>query len=106
MVLGISIEYTAESIFNFSCDGDASNLRNAINAVTNVNDMYRTSMGSTALHAAANNSHIDCVRILLDEDIEIECKDFRGFTPLQAASMSGSLECCKLIIEKGAMIEL
>ena len=78
MVFGISIEYTAESIFNFSCDGDASNLRNAINAVSNVNDMYRTSMGSTALHAAANNSHIDCVRILLDEDIDIECKDFEG----------------------------
>ncbi|ORX78665.1 ankyrin, partial [Anaeromyces robustus] len=62
--------------------------------------------GSTALHMAAANGHIDIIKYLIDDcnlsKKELEIKNDEGNTPLHWAALNGYLEAVKLLMTSGA----
>ena len=53
----------------------------------------------------ASHKHIETMKFLLDNGVNIEEKDIRGDTLLIHASWSGRYEMLRVLIEKGANIE-
>ena len=58
--------------------------------------------GWTPLHYAATNSHIDVIRLLLDNFAYIDAASPNGTTPLMMAAMYGNSSAVKLLLEAGA----
>ena len=48
---------------------------------------------------------IKIVKFLVEEGVDIEAKDNRGYTPLHFASYHGCTEIIKFLVEEGADIE-
>ena len=58
----------------------------------------------TALHAAVDRGHLECVKSLLSNGSDIECRDKEGWTPLHLAAYHGHLDIAKTLIAYGADI--
>ena len=64
---------------------------------------------STPLHAAANSGNREVLTYLIELEVEIDQKDFQGFTPLHRAVDSDcedilKIEITKMLLKKGALI--
>ena len=59
-------------------------------------------IGDVALHKAAWQGHVDCLRLLLGAGADIDKADFQGRTPLHIAAIRGYRECAQLLLEAGA----
>lgn len=62
--------------------------------------MQRTD-GMTALMWAAQNRHVDCVRLLVDK--EAGMKEKTGWTALMFAMKIGSIDCVKLLVREKSL---
>ena len=61
--------------------------------------------GKTALHRAASNDRMECMRILLDVGkANVNAKTNLSYTPLHYAASGGHIEAATLLIERGAEI--
>ena len=61
--------------------------------------------GNTALHEAAHNGRMECMRILLDVGkANVNAKTNLSSTPLHYAALGGRIEAATLLIERGAEI--
>ena len=58
--------------------------------------------GVTALHIAALNEHVDCVKMLLEHEANVSARSTEGWTPLHTVAQSGHLDCVKLLLQYGA----
>ena len=58
--------------------------------------------GITALHEAAIDGNLECMRILVTNGASVDACDCEGFTPLDYATFGGNFECAAFLIEKGA----
>ena len=58
--------------------------------------------GITALHEAAIDGNLTCVKLLANHGANINKCDCEGFTPLDYAVFGGNFECAAYLIEKGA----
>ncbi|KAM7542139.1 hypothetical protein Aperf_G00000018490 [Anoplocephala perfoliata] len=58
----------------------------------------------TALHYAAANGHLNCVKLLLKYDSPMEEQNENGHTPLMEATSNGHIEVARCLIENGANI--
>jgi Ankyrin repeats (3 copies) len=59
--------------------------------------------GKTALHFAARNGHVDCIRYLLKENLcQVDEASGDGTTPLHLACFGGQVETFDLLLERGA----
>ena len=58
--------------------------------------------GYTALHAAAEKGHIECVHILLDAGAEIDLKNKKGRTPAKRALLFKHSPTLELLLRYGA----
>ena len=58
--------------------------------------------GVTALHIAALNEHVDCVKMLLEHEADVTARSTEGWTPLHTVAQSGHLDCIKLLLLHGA----
>lgn len=67
-----------------------------------VND--QDNAGNTALHEAALNGHLDVVKLLIENDADVNTQSFEMFrdTPLIDASANGHLEVVKYLLSHGA----
>ena len=54
------------------------------------------------LHAAAHNGHLDCVKVLVEANVDVDVLDDTGRTPLIAAAGSGSAGIVKYLLSRGA----
>ena len=62
-------------------------------------------IGNTAIHEAASNGRMECMRILLDVGkANVNAKDNGSNTPLDYAASRGHIEAATLLIERGAEI--
>jgi hypothetical protein len=61
--------------------------------------------GSTPLHWAAWNGHIEIVRLLLQNGAEVNAKDRWDRTPLHFAAYHGHVDILHLLVENGADLE-
>ena len=62
------------------------------------------SRGSTPLHCAAGYNHINIIKYLLKNEVDVNAKDNGGMTPLNNCVTYGHRESLELLIEKGADI--
>jgi ankyrin repeat protein len=59
---------------------------------------------SFSMNSAADNGHLEVVKLLLEKVADITVANHNGWTPLNSAADSGHLEVVKLLVEKGADI--
>lgn len=66
----------------------------------------KTSTGTTALHMACANGHMDIVKFLLyDINNSVNIKNDEGNTPLHWAAINGHLEIVEFLLQNGALSE-
>lgn len=58
--------------------------------------------GSTALHKASANGHLEVLKLLIQHGSDVELADMSGCTPLHLAARNGHLTCVKFLISQGA----
>jgi ankyrin repeat protein len=56
--------------------------------------------GSTPLHSAAANGHLDVVKFLVAQQAEVNAKETDGWTPLHLAARYGYLDIVKFLVER------
>jgi hypothetical protein len=61
--------------------------------------------GSTPLHRAAANGHIEISRLLLQNGADVNVKDDGGNTPLHWAAEEDNIDVLHLLVENGADLE-
>ena len=61
--------------------------------------------GQTALHVAATNGNLACVKILLDAGADSTLRDVEGLTPLQQAEKCCYPECAEVLEKKWKELE-
>lgn len=61
-----------------------------------------TQHGQTAVHLAAHESHLRCLRFLLDHGAHVGIRDVKGRTPLDIAIQRGHVACVRLLLGAGA----
>ncbi len=64
-------------------------------------DLVRTGDGSTALHRAAWQDHVDCVQVLLDAGADTDLQDNQGRTPFLLAAQGDRIEVMELLLKTG-----
>ncbi|KAL9550387.1 hypothetical protein MBANPS3_004756 [Mucor bainieri] len=65
-------------------------------------DKYNT---WTPLFWAANDGHVDCVRILINAGCKVNAKDENGKTALYYAAWEGHMDCVQLLLDAGCEVE-
>ena len=58
--------------------------------------------GCTALWIAAANGHFDVVRLLIEQNAEVDGRTSKNSTPLRAAAFYGHLDTARCLVENGA----
>ncbi|XP_073976247.1 uncharacterized protein [Rhodnius prolixus] len=60
--------------------------------------------GNTPLHFAAQAGQVEVISLLVTRatDIEVDARNFLGFTPLMKAAIQGRTKCAKLLLFAGA----
>ena len=56
----------------------------------------------TALWVAAAKGHFDVVRLLIEQNAEVDCRTSSNSTPLRAAAFGGYLDIVRCLVENGA----
>ena len=64
----------------------------------------RTDDGTTALHSACDNGHLETARLLLNHGAVLEAKDSNNDTPLHLACWSNKLDVVKELVQQKADI--
>ena len=88
MIPASEIEYWASL-------GNLPRVQQAILSRHNVN--LKSENGYTALHAAAENGHLDVIRLLIEQGALIHARLDSGETPLELAKMAGQLDPVQLL---------
>lgn len=83
--------------------GDIVEVNRCLDAGINVN--VQNLAGRTALHNAAEDDHVDCLRYLIEKGADIEMEDRNIHTALLVSAMNGSCECLVYLVSKGANIQ-
>ena len=71
------------------------------NITVNVKNVH----GSTPLHDAAYNGHVEIARLLLQNGADANVRDNNGYTPLHLAAFYGYVDILHLLVENGANLE-
>jgi hypothetical protein len=74
-------------------------------SIRNINVNLKDWSGSTPLHYAAENGHVEIARLLLQNGAEVNVKNNRGNTPLHCAAYHGHIDILHLLVENGADLE-
>jgi ankyrin repeat protein len=83
------------------CDGDTNDVIELIMKQTDVNKC--DTHGITAL-MYASVGHFNCLKVLLENDADVDFADINGWTALMSAIDFGSFDCIKLLIDFDANI--
>ncbi len=79
-------------------EGDASKLRELLTADKETKDV-KDSEGRTALHFSCGYGELDCVKVLLEFEADVNALDDNKNTALHYAAGYGQAECVKLLVE-------
>ena len=82
-----------------AADDDVVTIRSLVEGA-DVN--VRAPGGAVPLHMAAENGHVDAVRVLVEIGAEVEAATANGVRPLHAAAYQGHVAVVKTLVELGA----
>ena len=74
-------------------------------SIRNINVNVKDVSGSTPLHDAAENGHVEIARLLLENGADVNAKINNGNTPLHYAAIFGHVDILHLLVENGADLE-
>ena len=97
--------YTPRDVYSYTGNGDVDKLRLALAYGNNSTELYSDEHGCIALHIAALEGHIECMRELLDRGADIESKSNDGYTTLMITALESHIECMRELLDRGADIE-
>ncbi|XP_022795604.1 protein fem-1 homolog B-like [Stylophora pistillata] len=69
-----------------------------------IGDYTEITEGCTALWATAAYGHLNVMRLLIEQNAEVDCRTSAGSTPLRAAAFYGWLNIVDYLVENGADI--
>jgi len=92
------------SFLNAAYAGQVDVVQTMLKAGENV-DAQDPKFNSTALILAAQQGHVDIVRLLLDNHADINAMTKHGQTALSQAAYNGHMDVVKLLIEHGAKLD-
>jgi ankyrin repeat protein len=69
-------------------------------------NLHRDEQGNRALHRAAVNGHVACVRLLVDANADLDARNNEGVTALYWASRYGNFNCLQVLIESKADVKI
>ncbi|KAL1495925.1 hypothetical protein AB1Y20_014567 [Prymnesium parvum] len=94
---------TDEALFFAVAHGDALLVSELIGRAANVNHIQNDHDGATPCVVAAQEGHLDCLRLLLAQtECEFNRTDRWGFTPCHMAARWGHADCLLELLQKGA----
>ena len=93
------------SIHRSARQGEVGYIIQHISAGTDVNEV-NNSNGQIALHYASTHNHLQIIKMLIDNNANINLKDKIGMTPLHLTALGGHREATKIIIDSGALLNL
>ncbi|XP_037624034.1 cortactin-binding protein 2 isoform X1 [Sebastes umbrosus] len=67
--------------------------------------LYHNHNQTSALFAAAQNGHTECVKLLLSSGSPADVSDENGFTPLHFAAAHGHSSCVEVLLSAGAAVD-
>ncbi|XP_026167012.1 cortactin-binding protein 2 [Mastacembelus armatus] len=68
--------------------------------------LYHDHNQTSALFAAAQNGHTECVKLLLSSGSPADASDENGFTPLHVAAAHGHSGCVEALLAAGAAVDV
>jgi hypothetical protein len=74
-------------------------------SIRNINVNLKDLYGSTPLHSAAVNGHVEIARLLLQNGADVNAKSNFDSTPLHDAAIFGHIDILHLLVENGADLE-
>ena len=92
-----------DKLRNAAENGDIVTVRSLLNQGVDVNS---NAYGRTALLWAAQNKHMDIVRLLIEKGANVNTKDKNTGTPLIYEVINGQLDMVKLLLDKGADLNM
>ncbi len=75
-------------------------------SIRNINaNVKKDVIGSTPLHNAASNGHVEIARLLLQNGVDVNVRDRWDWTPLYCAAIHGGIDILHILVENGADLE-
>lgn len=84
--------------------GDVESVTSLLTFLDLTSASIANSQGATPLHSAAFNGHLDCVRALVDANIDIDAAEERGSTPLFLAAQCGHESVVRYLVKQNANV--
>ncbi|XP_076589214.1 cortactin-binding protein 2 [Chaetodon auriga] len=81
-------------------------MENRPNHLDQDHHLYHNHNQTSALFAAAQNGHTECVKLLLSSGSPADVSDENGFTPLHFAAARGHSSCLEALLAAGAAVDL
>ncbi|KAK9516224.1 hypothetical protein VZT92_024167 [Zoarces viviparus] len=82
-----------------------STTENKPNLLDQDHHLYHNHNQTSALFAAAQNGHAECVKLLLSSGSPADVSDGNGFTPLHVAAAHGHSSCVEVLLSAGAAVD-
>ncbi|KAM7415179.1 hypothetical protein PAMA_019818 [Pampus argenteus] len=80
-------------------------MENKPNHLDQGHHLYHNHNQTSALFAAAQNGHSECVKLLLSSGSPADVSDQNGFTPLHFAAAHGHRSCVEALLAAGAAVD-
>lgn len=91
----------ADNLWSAAKQGDLPALRRFLVGSAGINQIDKK-LGTTSLALAAAAGHVEAVKLLLEQNADVNARNADGGTALHAAAFFGQVETAELLLAKGA----
>ena len=98
------LDENQKKLLDAAYNGNEMQLKELLSKGTDIETRDYNFNGETALMYASTEGHLDLLKILLDNQADINAEDYSKSTPLHLASFNGHLSIVENLVEEGADI--
>jgi len=96
-----SLQAAADSLWSAAKQGDLAAVRRFLASDVGINQTDKK-LGTTSLTLAAAAGHVEAVKLLIEQNAEVNARNADGGTALHAAAFFGQVETAELLLAQGA----